>query len=379
MRRVEFNAPFVTGKEREYIDEVFENGHFSGNGPFTKRVHSWLESHLGAPRVLLTHSCTAALEMAAMMNGLGPGDEVLMPSFTFVTTASSVMRTGATPVFCEIDPHTMLIDLHDAERRLTSSTKAIIPVHYAGAAPDMDSLLSFSDEHGIAAIEDAAQGLGSDWNGRPLGTMAPLSAISFHETKNIHCGLGGCLVINDDGMTDLAEVIWERGTDRRAFHKGLVDKYSWMEVGSSFYPSELQAAFLLAQLESMEANLNKRRGIWETYHAVLSEVSESAPLSLLAQSAGTNHNGHLLAIIIDTPVQADSLRAHLNDNGVQAVIHYVPLHESNMGSKLGYSPNDLPLTSEYAGRLIRLPMHNELVETDVLRVTELIRNFFKSQ
>ena len=357
MDKIPFNVPFTSGRERAYIDEVFSNGHFAGNGPFTVKAQNWLENHLGAARVLLTHSCTAGLEISAMLSGLGPGDEVLMPSFTFVTTASSMMRGGALPVFCEVNPDTMLIDLDDARKRVTPRTKAIVPVHYAGLAPDMDEIMKFADAHNLAVIEDSAQGLGSTWKGRPLGTFAPLGAISFHETKNIHSGLGGCLIINDPDLVGRAEIVWERGTDRSAFFKGFVDKYSWQEVGSSFYPSEFQAAFLLAQLEAMDENLAARRRIWNAYDEALSPLEEAGVLRILRSDSESNHNAHMFAIQMPTPEDADQTRIRLNEGGIQAVIHYVPLHTSGMGSRLGYKPEDLPVTVDSAGRLLRLPLH----------------------
>ena len=373
MDRIPFNVPFISGQEHAYINEVFSNGHFAGNGPFTKRVQAWLENHLAASRVLLTHSCTAGLEMAAMLNGLGPGDEVLMPSFTFVTTASSIMRVGAKPVFCEINPETMLIDLEDAASRVNDRTRAIVPVHYAGSSPDMHAVLSFADEHDIVVIEDAAQGLGSSWAGRPLGTFAPLGAISFHETKNIHCGLGGCLIVNDASLVNQAEIVWERGTNRSAFFKGFVDKYSWQEVGSSFYPSELQAAFLLAQLEAMQENLDLRHQIWSAYDAALTPLEQLGLFRILRSPPGASPNAHMFAILLPTPEEADQARVHLNQNGIQAVIHYVPLHASDMGQKLGYSPNDLPITVNSSSRLLRLPLHlGDGIELSPMKVADLL-------
>ncbi len=373
MSRIDFNVPFVSGQERAYIDEVFENGHFAGNGPFTTRVQDWLQEHLGAPRVLLTHSCTAGLEIAAMLNGLSPGDEVLMPSFTFVTTASSMMRCGATPVFCEVDPDTMLIDLKDAEKRVSDRTKAIVPVHYAGSAPNMKEVADFAQAYDLNVIEDAAQGLGSTWDGRPLGTFAPLGAISFHETKNIHAGLGGCLIVNDVDLINRAEVIWERGTDRSAFFKGFVDKYSWQEVGSSFYPSEFQAAFLLAQLEAMQDNLEARRQIWSAYEDALMPLEKLGRFRILRSSPGSSSNAHMFAILLPSPKEADEARVHLNKNGIQAVIHYVPLHTSGMGHKLGYLPEDLPLTVEASARLLRLPLHlGDGIELSPIKVANLL-------
>jgi dTDP-4-amino-4,6-dideoxygalactose transaminase len=374
--KIIFNVPFISGKEREYIEQVFSNGQFSGNGPFTKRCQEWLEDRLQSPLVLLTNSCTAGLEMASMLSDLGPGDEVIIPSFTFVTTASSVMRTGATPVFCEIEPETMQIDFHDAASRVTTRTKAIVPVHYAGFSTDMDFALEFCESHGLTMIEDAAQGLGSSWKDGALGSFAPLSAISFHETKNIHCGLGGCLVVNDESLIDKAEIIWERGTDRSAFFKGLVDKYSWREVGSSFYPSELQAAFLLAQLESLERNLSRRMEIWNEYSELLKPLEESGGIRVLRPPPESTHNAHMMAVILNSAEEANSVRVGLNESGIQAVIHYVPLHTSGMGGKMGYSPEDLPITKEFSERLLRLPLHHEIdsnaIERVVGRLAELL-------
>ena len=300
MDDIEFNLPFISGNEKKYIQQVFENGHFSGNGVFTKRVQSWLENYLGANRVLLTHSCTAALEMSGLLIDLEPGDEVIMPSFTFVTTASSIMRAGAIPIFCEINDENMQIDFSDAEKRVTSRTKAIIPVHYAGFSGDMDVAIDFCNSLDLIMIEDAAQGLGSFWKDRPLGSFAPLSAISFHETKNIHCGLGGCLVINDDDFVERAEVVWERGTNRAAFFKGLVDKYSWQELGSSFYPSEIQAAFLLAQLEMMEENHKSRGTKWKKYSELLSPLESEGKLRMIRPEANSKHNYHAVAILLQS-------------------------------------------------------------------------------
>lgn len=371
MEEVRFNSPFVSGNERKYIDEVFASAHFSGNGPFTKRVQTWLEEFLNAPRVLLTHSCTAGLEMSAMLNEFGPGDEIIVPSFTFVTTASSMMRSGAKVVFCEVDPETMLIDMNDVESKITNRTKGIVPVHYAGFSPDMELISQFCDEHDITFIEDSAQGLGSTWKGRNLGTFAPLAAISFHETKNIHSGLGGCLVVNDEDLIEKAEIVWERGTNRSAFFKGLVDKYSWQEVGSSFYPSELQSAFLLAQLESMESNLRQRMELWNEYVRCFTPLENQGKLRIIRPPAECNHNAHMFAICLNSPEEADQTRLRLNENGIQAVIHYVPLHTSPMGVKMGYSPEDLPKTNLAAQCLLRMPLHLEMGINDIQRIASL--------
>ena len=379
MLDIPFNIPYVSGREEYYLLKVFENQHFAGNGPFTKRVQEFLEIHLGSKRVLLTHSCTAGLEIAALVNNIKPGDEVIMPSFTFVTTASSMLRSGAVPIFCEIDPETMVIDLKDAAKRITKRTKAIIPVHYAGFSPNMNSVLDFADSYNIQVIEDAAQGLGSTWNNQPLGTFAPLSAISFHETKNIHSGLGGCLVINDEDIITRAETIWERGTNRSAFFKGLVDKYSWVELGSSFYPSELQAAFLLAQLESLDENLNLRRTLWNHYFSRLLELEKNDSLRILKPPKNVIHNSHMFAIILPNPQLADSLRQYLNSKGIEAVIHYVPLHISKMGEKLGWKHGDLPITENSASCLLRLPLHHQLTTQNIDQISRKIIKFLSIQ
>ncbi len=369
---MDFNTPFVTGKEREYIEQVFQNMSFAGNGLFTKRVNEWLEDYFQAHRVLLTHSCTGALEMSAMLCDLGPGDEFITPSFTFVTTASSMMRGGATPVFCEIDPNTLLMDIDDVREKITDKTKAIVPVHYAGSAPDMEELRKLSMENSIALIEDSAQGMGAKWNGKKLGTFGRLGCVSFHETKNIHCGLGGCLIVNDPELVERAEIIWERGTDRSAFFRGLVDKYTWREVGSSFYPTEFQAAFLLAQLESLERNMTKRREIWGYYHELLSPIEEEGGFRILRPSIGSEQNFHMFSIILNSAEEADSVRIGLGDSGINAVIHYVPLHESTVGSKF-FQGSGLKITSNLSRRLIRLPFHNSLTKKEIEKIPEILR------
>ena len=373
-RQIGFNSPFVTGNEKKYIDEVFENKYFSGNGPFTRRCQDWLEDYLGANSVRLTHSCTAGLEMTAMLAGLTPGDEVIMPSFTFVTTASAFMRNGAVPVFCEIDPESMLIEIKDIEHRIGPKTKAIVAVHYAGFSPDMDELGRLADSYGLMLIEDSAQGLGSKFKGKSLGTLSPLASISFHETKNIHSGLGGCLVINDEDFSEMADIIWERGTNRTAFFKGTVDKYSWQEVGSSFYLSELQAAFLFAQLESLDENLKSRKKIWENYSHAVSPLEKTGKVRILRPPEYCEGNSHMFAILLPDGEAADNARAKLNEVGVNAVIHYVPLHSSKMGAKLGYSPSDLPNTMVASSSLLRLPFHHEISDNDIEYIADSLES-----
>ena len=376
MRSIKFNVPFLSGNEKDYINEVFDAQEFAGNGRFTKRAQKMLENMLGAERVLLTHSCTGALEMAAMLAGFGPGDEVLVPSYTFVTSASSVMRTGATPVFCEIDEETMLLDLDDVEAKINSKTRGIVAVDYAGFGLDYTRIDALCSRHNLVCIEDAAQGLGSEWNNQPLGTHTRFGTISFHQTKNIHSGLGGCLVLNDANDVAKAEMIWERGTNRSAFFKGLVDKYNWQVVGSSFYPSELQAAFLCAQLEQLDDNLSRRMELWNHYEKSLSPLENSGEFRVLRQPKKCKHNAHMMALVLPSPEEADRARLYLNENGVQAVIHYVPLHQSPVGKELGYDEHQLPITSKTAASLIRLPLHLDMNKDDVEHVVKILRELY---
>lgn len=376
MRSIKFNVPFLSGNEKDYINEVFDAQEFAGNGRFTKRAQKMLEDMLGAERVLLTHSCTGALEMAAMLAGFGPGDEVLVPSYTFVTSASSVMRTGATPVFCEIDEETMLLDLDDVEAKINSKTRGIVAVDYAGFGLDYTRIDALCSKHNLVCIEDAAQGLGSEWNNQPLGTHTRFGTISFHQTKNIHSGLGGCLILNDASDVAKAEMIWERGTNRSAFFKGLVDKYNWQVVGSSFYPSELQAAFLCAQLEQLDDNLSRRMELWNHYERSLSQLENSGVFRVLRQPKKCKHNAHMMALVLPSPEEADRARLYLNENGVQAVIHYVPLHQSPVGKELGYDEHQLPITSKTAASLIRLPLHLDMNKDDVEHVVKILRELY---
>jgi len=289
---IRFTKPFVTGNERQNIDAVFANGHFSGNGPFTKQVQTLLQDYFSIPHVLLTHSCTAALEITALLLDIKPGDQILLPSFNFVSAASACLRAGAELVFCEIDPETMNIDVDDVALRITPRSRAIIPVHYGGIGANMSALTQLADEHNLIIIEDAAQGLGAKMNGSWLGGIAPLATVSFHETKNIHCGLGGALFINDPDFFERAEDIWERGTNRGKMFKGLVDKYSWVEPGSSFYPSELQAAFLLAQLQAFAQNRRERKVVYDFYQQELQILAKNGLFNLPVLTAGTEINYH---------------------------------------------------------------------------------------
>jgi dTDP-4-amino-4,6-dideoxygalactose transaminase len=373
---IKFNRPYLTGREQAYIADVFRNEFFAGNGPFTKRVHALLEQRYAVPHVLLTHSCTAALEMAALLHDCGPGDEVIVPSYTFTSTASAFLRTGAKIVFCEVGPGTMTVDIEDVLRRVTPRTKVVVPIHYGGISADIDSLREALPAR-VAIVEDAAQGLNAKYRGRWVGTLAPLAAISFHETKNLHCGLGGALFVNDASFFERAEDIWERGTDRSKLFRGLVDKYSWVELGSSFYPSELQAAFLLAQLEAIEDNARERRVIYDAYVERFATIEARGWLSLPRPTWELEHNAHAYFIVCRNWTECDGLRMHLSKNGAEAYIGYVPLHASRVGARLGYRPEDLPVTLEYAGRVLRLPLHNRMSVADVDTVYRDTVRFFE--
>ena len=372
MAGIRFNEPFLTGQERVYLDDVFASRNFSGNGPYTKRAQRLLEAQTSAAHALLTHSCTGALELAAMLLDLGPGDEVILPSFTFVSTATAFLRTGAQLRFCEVDPATMTMDVAHAATLVTPRTRALVPVHYAGVGADMRAVQALADAHGLEIVEDAAQGLDATRFGQALGTFGAAGALSFHETKNVHCGLGGALLLNNAELFDRAEDMWERGTDRSKMFKGLVDKYSWVEPGSSFYPTEMQAAFLTAQLESLAANTQRRREIWALYDAGLADLGAQERLRLPQVPEDAVHNGHCYWLLAPTGAHADRMRESLCAAGVQVTIHYVPLHTSRMGLSMGNTHGDLPVTTDAAARLLRLPLHFGLSNLDVEQVVTAV-------
>ncbi|MCF6255901.1 MAG: dTDP-4-amino-4,6-dideoxygalactose transaminase [Gammaproteobacteria bacterium] len=375
MRKINFNEPYLAGQELEYIKQVFDNKQFGGNGPFTKKVERLLQERYSVEKVLLTDSCTSALEMSALLLEIGVGDEVILPSYTFSTTASAFLRTGCTLVFAEINPKNMMIDPIDVERKITRNTKVIAPIHYGGIAADVVRLRKICDENGVTLVEDAAQALDSYLDEKPLGTFGALGCFSFHETKNIHAGLSGALFVNDSDFADRATYIRERGTNREQVLKGLADKYSWVELGSSFYPTEFQAAFLFAQLKSLDENTLKRRDIYDEYNVQLLPLAENNYFSLPELPIGNKINYHAYFIIFNDELQCDYVRESLANDGVSAYIGYVPLHSSPMGKKLGYMPDDLPLTEEYAKRVLRLPFHNNMDIDDVQYVSEKIKRY----
>jgi dTDP-4-amino-4,6-dideoxygalactose transaminase len=362
----------MTGRELAYIAQAHANGHLAGNGAFSKRCSAWLEERIGSQKALLTHSCTAALEMAAILSGVGAGDEVIMPSFTFVTTANAFVLRGATPVFVDIRPDTLNIDETKIEAAITPRTKAIVPVHYAGVGCDMDAIMAIADRHDLLVIEDAAQGLIADYRGRPLGSIGHLAALSFHETKNIISGEGGALLINDARFADRAEVIWEKGTNRSQFFRGQVDKYTWVDLGSSYLPGEIVAAFLWAQMEEADAITKRRVDIWETYHRSLGDLEAAGKARRPVVPDECLHNGHLYHLLLPSLASRTAFIERLVGRGVQPVFHYVPLHSSPFGRTVGRTVGDMTQTESISERLVRLPLWLGLEDQQDAVIAEVI-------
>jgi dTDP-4-amino-4,6-dideoxygalactose transaminase len=352
---IPFNRPYLTGKEFTHIQEAVSVGQLAGNGRFTKLCQGWLERRIGAPRVLLTQSCTAALEMAALLLDLEPGDEVIMPSFTFVSSANAFVLRGARPVFVDIRADTLNLDERQVEAAITNRTKAILVMHYAGVACEMDALLDIAHRHGLVIVEDAAHALMSGYKGRPLGGFGQLATFSFHETKNVISGEGGALVINDSRFAERAEIIWEKGTNRSQYSRGRVDKYTWMDIGSSFLPGELTAAFLWAQLEEAEDITARRLDVWNRYRTHATEI-EALGLRMPVIPTECEHNAHLFYLLLPSPAHRHDILSDLNAHGVNAVFHYVPLHSSPAGVRYGRPAGSMRVTDDCSARLIRLPL-----------------------
>lgn len=351
---IPFNRPHLTGREFAYIQNAVEAAQLAGHGQFTQRCHAWLAARFGAARALLTHSCTAALEMAAHLADLRPGDEVIMPSFTFVSTANAFVLRGATPVFVDIRPDTLNIDEQLIERAITPRTRAIVPVHYAGVACAMDEILDIAARHRLLVIEDAAQAFGSTWRGRPLGSLGQLGTISFHETKNVISGEGGALLVNDARFAARAEILWEKGTDRSRFQRGEVDRYTWMDVGSSYLPGEITAAFLCAQLEAADDITAERRRIWDLYfQGCAARLPSLQPPSI---PSGCVHNAHMFYLLLQRGIDRGEVLRLLRAAGVYAVFHYVPLHSAPAGRRYGRTGSTMEVTDDCSARLIRLPL-----------------------
>ncbi|VVB88558.1 dTDP-4-amino-4,6-dideoxygalactose transaminase [uncultured archaeon] len=374
--KIPFNKPYMTGKELEYISQAHANGHLSGDGPFTKKCHEWLEKRIGCKKALLTHSGTAALEMAAILADLKPGDEVIMPSYTFVSTANAFALRGAKIAFIDIRPDTMNIDETLIEQAITDKTKAIVPVHYAGVACEMEPIMEISLEYDLLVIEDAAQGLISTSRGRFLGTIGHIGCYSFHETKNCHCGEGGAILLNDEKFKARAEIIREKGTNRSRFFRGQVDKYTWVDIGSSYLPSELNAAFLYAQLEKAKGITEKRLKNWNLYYEGLKPLAIKGLIELPFIPNQCKHNGHMFFIKVKDINERNNLLAYLKKNGILGVFHYVPLHSSEAGMKFGSFSGEDKWTTIESERLIRLPMYYELGKKDIGRIIKTIERFY---
>jgi dTDP-4-amino-4,6-dideoxygalactose transaminase len=374
---IRFNIPYLVGNELDYVRDVLIRGRIAGDGEYTKRCSQMLRDYLcfnGS--ILLTHSCTAALEMTAILADIQPGDEIIMPSYTFSSTANAFVLRGGVPVFVDIRPDTLNIDERLIEAAITPLTKAIVPVHYAGVACEMDEICDIARRHNLLVIEDAAQALGSSYKGRKLGTLGDMATFSFHETKNVVSGEGGALVINNPKFLDRAEIIWEKGTNRSRFFRGEIDKYTWVDMGSSYLPSELVAAFLLAQLENIEKINDLRMVVWKQYAATLGYLQERGHICLAALNVDREHNAHLFYVLTKSHDAQGDLLGQLKAQGIGAVFHYVPLHSSDAGRRFGKLGSTMEITDDIAGRLIRLPVYPGLTVDDVGSICESITRVF---
>jgi dTDP-4-amino-4,6-dideoxygalactose transaminase len=372
--KIPFNKPFIVGKELYNIAQAVIESHLSGDGPFTEQCHKWFEDRLGCVKALLTHSCSGALEMAAMLCGIGPGDEIIMPSFTFVSTANAFVLRGGVPVFVDIREDNLNIDETMIEQAITPRTKVIVPVHYAGAACAMDEIMKIAEEYNLLVVEDAAQALLSIYKDRFLGAIGHFGCLSFHETKNIISGEGGALLINDEKYVEQAEVFWEKGTNRKQFFRGEVDKYTWVDIGSSFLPSDMVSAFLYAQLEQAEKIMAARNRIFERYLHLLRPLEDKGVIRLPPSETGGN--GHIFYIITRSLEERCRLIDYLKQNSILAIFHYVPLHSSPAGIKYGRTAGDMRVTDDLSDRVLRLPVYYEMMEEDVELVVEHVIRFY---
>lgn len=372
---IPFNKPYMAGKELYYIAQSVLTGHTSGDGEFSRKCQQFFECRFLAKKTLLTTSCTSALEMAALLCKLKPGDEVILPSYTFVSTVNAFILRGVKPVFIDIRPDTKNMDEQLIEQAMSKKTKVIIPVHYAGVACAMDEINAIAKQNGLFVIEDAAQGVNAQYKSQYLGTLGDLGTYSFHETKNYICGEGGALVINRDDFIERAEILRDKGTNRSQFFRGQVDKYTWVDVGSSYVPSDLLAAFLYAQLEQMETINTQRKAIYDAYSRSLKPLADKGLIELPVIPEHCRSNYHMFYILVkDNQLRAE-LIVYLKRHGIQAVFHYVPLHSSPMGAKLGYQRGALPVTENISGRLLRLPFFYELTTENITRVSQKISDF----
>ena len=373
--RIPFNRAGLVGNEFRYIAQALEAGHISGDGRFTARCHEFLEKELGAGKALLTTSCTHALEMAALLLDVGSGDEVIVPSFTFVSTANAFVLRGTRPVFCDIRRDTLNLDEQKLEVLITSRTKAIITVHYAGVGCEMDTILPIAERHGVAVVEDNAHGLFGKYRGKYLGTFGCLATQSFHETKNFTCGEGGALLINKPSFVERAEIIREKGTNRNRFFRGQIDKYTWVDLGSSYLPSDVLAAFLFAQFEHREQIQSQRKRIWNYYDENLAGWAAQSGVKLPFVPSYCEQPWHIFYLLMPSLQARQGLIAHLKAQAILSVFHYLPLHLSEMGRRWGGKEGDCPMAESVSGRLIRLPFYNELSEADQERIVSAVREF----
>ena len=375
--QIPFNKPHFTGHELQYIKHAYSFGHLSGNGIYTKKCHEWIEKTIDCQKALLTHSCTSALEMMAVLCGIKPGNEIIMPSYTFVTTASSFVLRGGVPVFVDIRPDTLNINEDLIENAITLRTKAIMVVHYAGVGCDMGKIMKIAKKHKLLVLEDAAQAFLAKYKGKYLGTFGDLAAVSFHETKNIISGEGGSILINNPKFKELSEVVWEKGTNRNKFLRGEVDKYTWVSLGSSYLPSEAVAAFLYAQLEKSGKIISKRMKIWSKYHKGLLSLEKKGFIKRPVIPEECSHNGHIYYILLKDLEVRTKLIEFLKKRGILAVFHYIPLHSSPAGKKFGRKATSMKVTNRVVDTILRLPLYYEMTNNDVKYVVDSVKDFFR--
>ncbi len=376
---IPYNKPSIVGKELEYIKQAVESGKISGDGIFSKKCSELIQKRYGIKKVLLTTSCSTALDMASILIDIKPGDEVILPSYTFVSTANSFFMRGAKLRFVDIREDTLNIDEDKIEEAITPQTRTIAVVHYAGISSEMDKILEIARKNNIYVIEDAAQGIESSYKGNYLGSIGDIGCYSFHETKNVICGEGGAILINNEKFLERAEIIREKGTDRSKFFRGEVDKYTWVDIGSSYLPSEILSAFLYAQLENIEVIINNRKKLWKYYYDNLEDMERKGLIKRPVIPASCEHNGHLFYVIVRNGKIRDHLLQYLKNRGVLAIFHYLPLHLSPMGMKMGYREGQLPVTEKISSRLVRLPIFYGLKRSDQDTVLGILEDFFKNE
>ena len=374
MISIPFNWPHLTGRELHYIEEAHSKGHLAGDGPFTRYCHRWLENHTGCSKALLTHSCTAALEMAALLLDIQPGDEIIMPSYTFVSTANAFVLRRGVPVFVDIREDTLNLDERLIEAAITPRTRVIVPVHYAGVACEMDTIMSIAKRYDLKVVEDSAQGAMASYKGHELGSIGQIGAYSFHETKNVISGEGGALLVNDPDLTLRAEMIWEKGTDRSRFNRGEVGKYTWQEVGSSFLPGELMAAFLWAQLEEADRITQKRLAVWQRYHELLEPLESKGTIRRPIVPDGCLHNAHMYYVLLAPGIDRQEVLDKFKHNDIYPVFHYVPLHSSPAGQRYGRAHGSLAVTLDLSERMVRLPIWIGLTEQQQQKIVDVLKS-----